>query len=224
MKGTQLELGLCLSSEYDADGHLGVQVDLDGDNASSLVEALLPFGFFCRPDDPVRAKGGKADPARATQCLQVFLGDEIRAMPIGDPRAQAKLPKFGKGSAGFYCPKTGGYAIFDGEKGSLYVYVPYVVAGVTKAMSIEIDVQDVTKPSLSVVHGDGMSFRMHGEGKFPIVLANRAGDAHLEVNDDGIVVNGNLKVLGSFEFGAKAGATIPLMTAAMTATTLAKGI
>lgn len=93
-------------------------------------------------------------------------------------------------------------------------YVPYAfVNGVaTKAHVITID-GTAGNESIAIVHGDGMAVTMKAGGKNSLVLKNKAGDAYVEVNDDGNVINGNTVINGGATIGSPVGA-LPVAIAA----------
>jgi hypothetical protein len=86
-------------------------------------------------------------------------------------------------------------------------YVPYAfVDGVpTKAMTIEVLGVD-GEESISIIHGDGMAVLMKAGGKNSVVVKNKAGDAYVEVNDDGCTLNGNVVINGGATIGSPVGA------------------
>lgn len=205
------DLGLITYTEHDADGFIGIQVGLLGEDATApLGEPLLPYGLFARPPDPELDANHEPDPSRACEALYCWEGNRLHVMPLGDPRTIAKIPKQSKGSAGLYCA-AGSWEVLDGKTGSKFVYVPY--GSPTKSMSIEVNVDRAGSESISLLHGDGMMISMTAGAKHSVVLKNRAGDAYVEVNDDGITLNGNVMANGGMSTGNPTGA-VPVALAA----------
>jgi hypothetical protein len=93
------------------------------------------------------------------------------------------------------------------------IYVPYAFSNgaPTKAHAIVVD-GTAGNESIAIVHGDGMAITMMHGGKNSVVVKNKAGDAYVEVNDDGIVANGNLVVNGGATIGSPT-AAIPVALA-----------
>lgn len=94
------------------------------------------------------------------------------------------------------------------------IYVPYAfVNGVaTKAHTIEI-IGTAGNESISIIHGEGMAVTMTKGGKNSVVIKNKSGNAYVEVNDEGVTVNGNTTVNGGATIGSPIGA-LPAAVAA----------
>lgn len=110
------------------------------------------------------------------------------------------------------------------------IYVPYAfVNGVpTKALTIEVLGVD-GEESISIIHGDGMAITMKHGGKNSVVIKNKAGDVYTEVNDEGIVQNGNMVVNGGMTVGSPTAAqpaaiAAPLVTWAAAVVTALSGL
>jgi len=93
------------------------------------------------------------------------------------------------------------------------LYVPFAfVNGVpTKAHLFSID-GTTGNVSISLVHADGMGLLITAGGKNSTVLRNKAGDAYVEVNDDGVTVNGNTVVNGGMAVGPVGATPVALAT------------
>lgn len=189
----RLSLGTALLTVRDENGFLGVQHDpqaLRAQEGSSAPDELLhPFGFASRPLDPTNGKG----------CSLLFGldGHEGFAWLANDPRLADKIPPLSKGGSVQYA-SDGSFASFDPDTHTWSLYVPYESG---KAHSITVGRDGNDKPLLEVVHGDGMAVTMLEKS---LVLRNAAGDAYIEVNDDGVTINGNVKINGALEAnGAK---------------------
>jgi hypothetical protein len=112
------DLGVAMYSEYDADGFLGIQMDVYGEEESGCpaLEVHGTFGFLARPRDPEPDGTG-------CHALYAWEGDRGHVWLAGDPRVTAKLPRLKKGGSIHYCA-AGAYALFDGETGAYTVHVP----------------------------------------------------------------------------------------------------
>jgi hypothetical protein len=199
------QIGTTQLTEYDADGFLGLQVDSMGEaeeGGMDALDAIHPFGFEGRHLDPEQdATGGLS--------LYTFEGDDGYAIALGDYRLVSKLPELKKGGSRWYCA-TGSYGVFDGDDGTLTFYIPYAVNadGVpTKAHLIQIGLDSSGAPVIDLGSGEGPRLSMVNKS---ITLANAAGDAYFELNDNGGILNGNYKVTGAFDIGA---ASFPLAKA-----------
>lgn len=79
------------------------------------------------------------------------------------------------------------------------------------AMTIAVDVSTAGAESIQVVHGSGMGLTFTAGGKNAIVLHNKAGDAFLVIDDDGIKLNAaNLATIGTATLGAQASPSDPV--------------
>lgn len=184
----RISLGKALLTVRDENGFLGVQRDplalKSVDGQSAPYELLHTFGFASRPLDPTNGKG----------CSLFFGldGSEGFAWLANDPRLAGIIPPIPKGGSVQYA-SDGSFASFDSETHTWSVYVPYTSG---KAHSITAGLDGNDKPLLEVVHGDGMAVTMLERS---LVLRNAAGDAYIEINDGGIVINGNVKINGALE-------------------------
>lgn len=194
----ELDLGLCVSSEW-VDGALKVGVDLLGvEGSGRQLEPLQPLGLYARPDDP-DAVGGVA--TNGSGALFGFLGDDGFVMPTTDPRTIGKVPQVKKGGTVLYNGR-GCFLHMDGETGATMLYVPY--ANGTKAMVVSIDVSPGGQENIQIRHGDGHGVSLLGSGE--VAINNRAGDAGIVIDDSGITLNGNVKLVGGLVAGNVAAA------------------
>lgn len=177
------EYGSITFSAYDEDGFLGVQCDVYGELESGMppFESLGTYGFANRPPDP--SKDGSCT------VLYFYQGDQAFAIPFGDPRRTRSLPPLKKGSSVQYCDKPS-FDLHDGEDGTKTVYVE--VGNSAHLMTIGVDGNG--DAIYELVHSEGMAVTML---KNKLILKNAAGDAFIELGPDGVVINGNLKVIGS---------------------------
>lgn len=211
-----LDIGIAVSTVYDDDGFPGIQVDSYGEQQSGTApyDHHSPLGILSRPHDPDTDDNG--NPLRGCTVLYGLDGGKGHAWLSHDPRTVPLLPPLKKG--GLVCyggkQKNPAFIHFDGETGSQTFYVPYSFTGDTpgKSMSIEINVDEEGKESISLVHGNGMSITMIAGGKNSVTIKNAVGDAYMEVNDDGAVINGQLTVNGGFNAGGP-GAAVPVVLA-----------
>lgn len=189
----ELSLGKALLTLRDENGFWGVQRDHFALKAEAsdapAYELLHTFGFSSLPLDPTHG--------RACSLFYGLDGAEGFAWLANDPRLAGIIPPLAKGGSVQYA-SDGSFASFDPDTHTWSLYVPYAQG---KAHSITAGLDGNDKPLLEVVHGDGMAVTMLEKS---LVLRNAAGDAYIEINDDGIVINGNVKVNGALEAnGAK---------------------
>lgn len=197
------DMYLCGVTEFDADGFLLASLDSYGQDASQPQEVVSPGGTWFRPRAPTADAHGNI--LSGCPMLGAWEGGKGLLIPLQDTRAVPKLPQPKEGGAGTFGDTGQGqlpFASFDGETGSWTLYVPYAFSGTTpgKAMLIAVDVASGNE-SISIVHGDGMSITMAAGGKNSVLLKNKAGDAYIEINDGGIVLNGNVTVNGGMVVG-----------------------
>lgn len=72
-------------------------------------------------------------------------------------------------------------------------YLPY---GST-SMTFSMDASTEGEEQISLVHGLGMAINMVAGLKNSVVIRNKNGDGYVEVNDDGVTVNGDTLIQGS---------------------------
>lgn len=192
------DIGIGTSSAYDGNGFLGVQVQRYGGTASSCppIELMQPFGFGSRPLDPDVDSTGQ--PTLGCNVLYATEGDKLHAWLGPDPRLVAKQPQGAKGSSWMWSA-TGSLVMLDGEKGTFQVYIPY--SNGSKTATITYDLTTPGAESMQLIHGDGMAITMTAGGKNSVIIKNKAGNAYVEINDDGIVLNGNSKINGGAVLG-----------------------
>jgi hypothetical protein len=88
------------TSEYDADGFVGVQFDWDGEPGEAggpSVELHSTYGFYSKPLD--------ADSEGSCYALKAYEGSRCHAWLSYDPRSVQKLPNIKKGESMQYGPK-----------------------------------------------------------------------------------------------------------------------
>lgn len=195
------DIGVALLSTYDDDKFLGIQVDAFGEEQSGVVpyEAHSPHGIISRPHDPTEDG--------ACQVLYAMEAGRGHAWVQSDPRVIPLLPPIKKGGFAFYGGNIKGPAFtnIDGETNSMTTYVPYrfdASGTPQKAMLFDINVNIEGNEAISLIHGSGAALTfVEQAGSVSAVLKNAKGDAYVEVNDDGIILNGNVTVQGGFNSG-----------------------
>ncbi len=197
------DLGSVVFSEYDPDKFIGVTFDHYGelDAGAHPAELHASAGFYSRPRDPTVDKSGNVTPGGGCNMWLAVEGNTLHGVLGSDPRAIPKLPQLKKGGAVFYGDTGQGqipYASYDGDSGSFTQYIPYafVNGAPTKAMAISLSVDNAGQESISIIHGSGMAITMAAGGKNSVVFKNKAGNSYIELNDDGITLNGNVTVTG----------------------------
>lgn len=205
-------------SEVGTDSFLRLQVDGWGDDEDEASVhpgyLLAPYGYFCRPLDPGKDPNGTLIGSQACEGLGVWQGGTLRVMPLADPRTTLLQPKNAKGTVGLQC-WTGAFHCFDGTAGSYFLYCPYSFSGPpsdlqpggtpTKSCSIEVNVDTAGAESIAILHGEGMGLRMTAADKTatlhgrPTSMGGKG--TFLSVGDDGVTVNGNLKINGTVTTG-----------------------
>jgi len=197
---TILHLGMCVVSEYDDDGFIGIQVDAFGENESGMdpFEALHPYGFEGRPLD-------RADSLEGSQAFYWRDGPEGHVMALGDGRGPQNLPQLSLGSSRQY-NSAGAFLLLDTDAETLTAYTPY--SGGSKAHVFTMGLDSNGKDYVGLVQALGLALTMLEKS---LVLKNAAGDAYIELNDAGITINGNTTVYGGLNAGGGAG--LPVMMA-----------
>lgn len=201
------DAGTAMGSEYSG-GFLTVQPDFYGDKAGGEGGIVQhPYGFLGRPADP--------DGDGSCQVLHAYEGDQLHAIPTQDARALAKLPALSKGGSVQY-GSDGGFASFDPDTHTHTLYIPtdFDASGTpTKAHLFQIGKDTTGKRCITILHADGPAITVLEGGKKSIVIKNAASDAYVEVNDDGITLNGKTTIKGGLTANEGA-AVVPVARAA----------
>lgn len=182
----------------DADGFMTIRYDgcgNDNDDRPEPVEALMPYGLLTMP----RAHANNEMPG--ANCL-LQIGDGVAwGMACNDPRVMKRLPALTEGSAFLYGDVVHATATtfvwIDGKTGNLQLYAPH---GST-ASTLAFNVSNPDDAVIQLLHGKGMGLTMRGSGNNGITIHNRNGSAAIEINDDGIVLRGKVKVVGGVVAG-----------------------
>lgn len=202
------DYAVCVFSEWK-NSTLGLTPDAHGDQPSAVpYNDIQPLGLRSRPRDPDAGPDGK--PTLGAGLLTALLGHLGFAMPTTDPRALTRIPPAKKGGTCLH--STGpvvGFLNIDGETGTMMQYVPYSLDGdgnPQKSLVISIDTSTSGQENIQIRHGEGHGITIMKDAKNSIVINNKAGDACIIVDDDGITLNGNVKINGGVVLGDIAGA------------------
>lgn len=177
-------------------------------DAAGWYDFQPAFGFASRPLDADIGTDGEVNGCYAFICDKgnaggfAFLGH--------DPRATAKCPPVTKGSATAWNAR-GAFDMLDYDTNTQTLYVPveFDSEGTpTKAHMMQVGFDANSKKVIDIRHCDGMAIVMLENS---VVVKNAAGDAYIELNADGIVLNGNTKMVGGVDIGG--GTALPLTLA-----------
>ena len=163
-------------------------IDDESANDQPMYGAI---GLVCRP------MSANAD--GSAEVISARMEDGLRPIAGRDTRLNAKVnPKDGEVclvgyGGGFVSLKQN--ATNDGTDVMIYAPRP----GASKASCISMDTT-VANTHVAIMHESGVSITLTKEKK--IVLSNAAGNAYIEINDDGIVLNGNVKINGAMAMGS----------------------
>lgn len=152
-----LDAGMSILSVYDADGYLGIGVDVPGYETAgtSTFEARFPYGTFGRPRDPDVSVDRSA--RIGATVLFGYAGRDRHAWPLDDPRVWPKLPQLPKGSWGAYADTAREelpVMVLDGATGSFAVRVPHSTGGGV-ASRVLVDVETPGAEEIVLAHGAG---------------------------------------------------------------------
>ena len=192
-----LEITTATLSKHDDDGFIECQEDAFGTDGTDLPRELHhAFGHWARPFDPDVDADGRL--GKGCALFSFTEGNRGHALLGADARITVKLPKAGKGSAGVYAGTTEDAATakvailyFDSTKnGAAMWLVPH--ASEDKSSAISIDTSTPGSEQIAIRHGAGMGISIVADGdKNPVAINNKAGDAQVLVNDDGVTVSGS---------------------------------
>lgn len=197
-------------------GFIGYQVDNYGEEEGGGADHdhFQPFGFLSRPLDPDADGNGAA-------CIYLRRGNETVVLPGYDARAIEKLPVLKKG-ASVQHNSLGGFAHFenDGTNSTWTCYVPvdFDADGTpTKVCLVQVGKDVNNKVSILLMHANGHRIELgDATTNNQILLMNSAGNAWIGVDDDGPILNGNMKMTGNMGPGALLQAWMAAVSAALT--------
>lgn len=196
-----MQLGVALLTVRDENGFYGVQHDpFGGEGAGAPPDEIQhSYGFIGRPLD--------ADKGRGCAVWYEFSGKEGLAFLGHDPRTAEKIPPIKKGGSAQYA-SDGSFTVFDPETHTRTTYVPYAQG---KAHLETVGLDGNGTPIVEYVHGEGMALTMLGR---TLVIKNADGSSYIQLDDNGCILNANLKVTGAVEVnGAKIMPTGDVVTA-----------
>lgn len=212
--GLAWDIGTCTVTTY-VDGELVGQVSRYSGAGGAPYQVHSPYGFRSRPTDPDSDGVG-------AQALYAIEGNEGHVWFLSDSRDDDKVPKLDKGGSVQH-NALGSFGVLanksDTKDGTYTLYVPVAFDGAgkaTKAHVLTIGLDGNGKRSITLLHADGMHISMLEGGKNGVVIANKANDAWIEINDDGVSINGNVKISGNLGSGPLASAWFAAVTAALT--------
>lgn len=194
----QAELSVVGFSEYVNGFQTVTHIGLGNNATMPPMTAYYPCGLAGRPRDPDSKNG---TPTAGAPSLTFWEGSRGHALPLGpDPRVVAQLPPLNKGGVQLYANRDDSKVTFlnlDGTNGDTTLYVPYAET----AMAISVKVSTPGTENIQIVHGSGMVISMQAGGNNSIILSNKAGDAYIEIGDNGITLNGKINHVGNFNVG-----------------------
>lgn len=197
------DYALAVFSEFK-DGVLSISPDVHGAKGSATpYHEIQPLGHRARPRDPDTDSDGKATVGAGL--LTALLGHFGFCLPTTDPRALERIPPTKKGGTCLHStgPVVGFYNI-DGDNGSQMAYVPYDLdadGNPQKSLVISIDTGTVGQENIQIRHGEGHGVTIMNDAKHSVIINNKGGDACIVIDDDGITLNGNVKINGGLVMG-----------------------
>jgi hypothetical protein len=176
--------------------------DPESGESSPAEPMYTGLGLYGRPLPPVSATAATLDsPEGECEVLAWKQEDRAYAFAYRDLRISAKAnPAEGEVGIAQY---QGGFISLapntDEDGTTITIYAPRNVSGVATAASvITLDSTDGNQ-QITLMHEKGQSVCLTAEDK--IVLMNKTGTAYIEINNDGIFLNGNCYLNGSVVLG-----------------------
>ena len=180
------------------------ETDDDTTGESSTEEPYFrSLGMYGRPRPAVSPDDADGNnPAGAAEVIALKLDDRAYPVATRDLRISAKVnPKDGEIGLAHY---LGGFVSLkindDGDGTDIVIYAPHQDGSGVPDKSHAISLNSQTANShISMMHSFGQSITLTKEGG--IIIANKAGDAYIEVNDSGTTFNGNTSLVGGVDLG-----------------------
>lgn len=195
---------------------VGAAGDTDGGGADEAGETAVnqemysALGIVARPRPPSKKDGVE----EYAEQISFRIGDGLLPFAHRDLRLNRAYQAPKDGSIAMVGYGGGFHSLEDtaqnsgDQKATVQVfYVPYQFSNGVPAKAHVIVMDPTTgNESISIVHADGMAITMMHGGKNSVVIKNKAGNAYVEVNDDGVTVNGNTVINGGATIGSPTGA------------------
>lgn len=222
----EIDFGVIALQDYDEDGHPQASTDSPGIGSSSgtqPAEVLTPLGLGTRALDA--DGGGRAGIGLGAPCLEIWYGDRRYVLPLEDPRDVAKVPKLRKGGR-ILAGGAGEHRSFvaiDGldpsgtqKPGSISIFASYSKGGSKKSLGVSLNVRDEGDEEITLVHGDGARVTIDKDGTS---ITSPNGEHYAHVTNDGNVLAGDSKIVGSCAVG-EAAAALPVAIGPVVASAL----
>jgi hypothetical protein len=194
---TQKLLGKVLGSSYDADGFLGVQIEVFGKKSVGWFELSTPHGSVSRPLDP--------DDAGFCQAYYWYEGTRGYAQLANDTRTAANLPQIEKGETIVHHPLGTGFVRMHADGGmSLFTTHDNTPNGRSVFLTIDRTGQVFNFPygrltfndtGFHLLHNSGARIDLGAVGGLPAPLSD-AVKSYLILSADSVKVEGSAIKIG----------------------------
>ena len=191
----RFELSTANSSEFAGRTlviHVGTASDPTSDDKrddSTEAISIQPLGLVSRPVSP--SKGAAGEVLEAAGCLLGREGGRTFAMPTTDPRTLTRIPTGEEGSTTVYAPAASSIVHLSAD-GSINV-IAFISETETLALSL-----DVPNRQAMERHPSGAMYTLDDSGHNWFA----ANGPTMQLNNDGLTINGNVRVAGTMGFGA----------------------
>jgi hypothetical protein len=187
----------------------------DDTNGSAEGSIEVPIhgtlGIIARPDAP-NAKGyAETVGIRTEDDITIIAARDLRLNKVVNPKVgEVALVQYGGGFLSLAHNQ-------DNKGTTATLYAPFATSGEppTNAHVLTLDTTHGNN-SVSIVHSNGMAILMTGDAEEPsngkVIIKNDSGSVYVEINHNGIVLNGNVSINGGIVGGSIASAK-PLMLA-----------
>lgn len=196
--GLRIELGQAILCEYDSEGILRAQPDGAGEARLGSFEILAPLGLVARAPSAATDSTGKPSGGGGCKLFVLKDGTDYRVMLLGDQRDLVKIPPLPvEGGAALVAPgcPVPSFHVISSKDGTHQFYVEVGDSAHVATIGLDANGDSI----IEWVHARGMALTFFRD---TAVLKNRTGNAYVELNDEGIILNGNCKVTGAFDVGA----------------------